>query len=75
MIGDRATFIPTTSQLEMEKKLRENVVDLYHQWQERIDQMAEERAERNGTTPDQERRNIMAVYQRAASNAKKRRRP
>jgi hypothetical protein len=48
---------------------------LYHQWQDRIDQMAEERAERNGTTPDQERRNIMAVYQRAASNAKKRRRP
>ena len=36
LIGDRATFIPTTSQLEMEKKLRENVVDLYHQWQERL---------------------------------------
>lgn len=36
LIGDRATFIPTTTQLEMEKKLRKSVVDLYHQWQERL---------------------------------------
>lgn len=36
IIGDRATFIPTITQLEMEKKRRENVDVLYHQWQERL---------------------------------------
>lgn len=36
LIGDRSTFVPTAGQLEMEKKRREIVVDLYHKWQERL---------------------------------------
>ena len=36
VIGDRTTFVPTTTQLEMKKKRKETVVDLYHQWQERL---------------------------------------
>ena len=34
VIGDRATFIPTAPQLELEKKRRESIIELYHQWQE-----------------------------------------
>ena len=36
VIGDSSTFIPTAAQLEMEKKRRESIIDLYHQWQERL---------------------------------------
>lgn len=36
VIGDRATFIPTAPQLELEKKRRESIIELYHQWQERL---------------------------------------
>ena len=36
VIGDRSTFIPTAAQLELEKKRRESIIDLYQQWQERL---------------------------------------
>jgi len=47
---------------------------LYDQWQESVDQTAAARAERNGTTEAEERRNIIAAYERSAANARKRRR-
>lgn len=47
---------------------------LYGRWQDAIDAKAKERAERNGTTEAEERRKIMETYERAASNAKRRRR-
>jgi hypothetical protein len=47
---------------------------LHDRWQEAIDAKARERAERNGTTEADERRKIMEAYERAASNAKRRRR-
>lgn len=45
---------------------------LYDQWQKAIDTKAAERAERNGTSVDEERRHIMKGYGNAAKNAKKR---
>lgn len=48
--------------------------ELYARWQEAVDAKAEERAERRGTSFDEERRAIMAAYERAASAAKKRNR-
>ena len=47
---------------------------LYDKWQGAIDAKAEERAERNGTTVDEERSRIMKSYGDAAKRAKKRRR-
>lgn len=47
---------------------------LHDQWQGAIDAKAEERAERNGTTVDEERSRIMKSYGDAAKRAKKRRR-
>lgn len=47
---------------------------IYDRWQASIDATAAERAERNGTTEAEERRKIIATYERAASNAKKRNR-
>lgn len=44
---------------------------IYDRWQEQIDQLAAERAERKGTTEDEEYKAIMAGYGRAARNAKK----
>lgn len=41
-------------------------------WQDAIDDKAAERAERNGTTVDEERRKIMSAYGEAARRAKKR---
>ncbi len=46
--------------------------EIYDRWQRSIDDLAEQRAERNGTTFDDERKKIMDAYARAASNAKKR---
>lgn len=46
--------------------------EIYDRWQDSIDQMAKERAELHGTTEAEERRAIIANYERAASNAKKR---
>lgn len=43
-------------------------------WVEAVDAKAEERAERNGTALDDERKAIMASYERAATNAKRRNR-
>ena len=47
---------------------------IYERWQAQVDAMAAERAERNGTTEAEERKKIIATYERAASNAKKRNR-
>lgn len=47
---------------------------LYDKWQGAIDAKAEERAERNGTTVEDERNRIMKSYGDAAKRAKKRRR-
>ena len=47
---------------------------IYDRWQASIDATAAERAERNGTTEAEERQKIIATYERAASNAKKRNR-
>ena len=47
---------------------------LYDRWQGQVDAMAQERADRNGTSFDEERAAIMARYERAASNARQRRR-
>ena len=47
---------------------------LYDQWQESIDEKAERRSERNGTTVEEERERIMAGYERASQAAKKRKR-
>lgn len=41
-------------------------------WQDAIDDKAAERADRNGTTVEQERRKIMSAYGEAARRAKKR---
>lgn len=45
---------------------------IYGRWQDAIDAKAKERAERNGTTEADERKKILAAYERSASNAKKR---
>lgn len=45
---------------------------IYGRWQDAIDTKAKERAERNGTTEADERKKILAAYERSASNAKKR---
>ena len=47
---------------------------IYGRWQEQVDEMARERAERRGTSFEEERGEIMARYARAASNARQRRR-
>lgn len=36
VIGDKTTFVPTIAQIEEEKKRRNIVVELYHEWQERL---------------------------------------
>jgi len=46
--------------------------DLRRQWNESVDALAAERAERNGTTVAEERKRIMDGYRRTASNARKR---
>lgn len=45
--------------------------EIYGRWQDSIDQLAAERAERKGTTEADERAAIMAAYGRAAKNAKR----
>ena len=45
--------------------------DIFDRWQDAIDAMARERAERKGTTEDEEYDAIMSGYGRAARNAKK----
>jgi hypothetical protein len=45
--------------------------ELKRQWQEAIDAKAAKRAERNGTTPDEERKKIMDAYGESAKRAKK----
>lgn len=45
---------------------------IFDRWQDAIDAKAKERAERNGTTEEEERKKILATYERSASNAKKR---
>lgn len=49
-------------------------LDYYDQWQASIDAKASERAGRNGTTYEEERKKIIDAYERASSNAKRRRR-
>jgi hypothetical protein len=44
---------------------------LYDQWQDAIDEKAAKRAERNGTTPDEERKKIMDAYGESAKKAKR----
>jgi hypothetical protein len=44
---------------------------LYDQWQDAIDAKAAKRAERNGTTPDEERKKIMDSYGESAKRAKR----
>ena len=44
---------------------------IFDQWQAAVDAKAEERAERSGKSVDEERKSIMATYERAATNAKK----
>lgn len=46
--------------------------EIYDRWQQSIDEIAERRSERKGTTFEAEREKIMEGYKRAASNAKKR---
>ena len=46
---------------------------IYDQWQQAINDLAERRAERNGTTFDEEREHIMDGYAQASIRAKKRR--
>lgn len=46
---------------------------LYSQWQDVVDAKAHERAERNGTSYEEERKHIMDAYERSSENAKKRR--
>ena len=48
-----------------------DTLDIFDRWQRQMDAMARERAERKGTTEDEEYDAIMAGYGRAARNAKK----
>ena len=45
--------------------------DIYKRWQSSIDAIAEERAEKHGTTVEEERSKIMIGYANSAKNAKK----
>ena len=48
-----------------------DTLDIFDRWQRQMDAMAKERAERKGTTEDEEYDAIMAGYGRAARNAKR----
>lgn len=48
-----------------------DTTDLYHQWQDAVDAMAKERAERKGTSVEEERAAIMRGYRNSASHAKR----
>lgn len=45
--------------------------DIYKQWQDRIDEIATENAEKRGTTFDEERAKILRGYKNSAAHAKK----
>jgi hypothetical protein len=48
---------------------------LYDRWQASIDEKAAKRAERNGTTPDEERKKIMDAYGESAKKANRKNTP
>ena len=45
--------------------------DIYKRWQARIDAIAKDRADKRGTSVDEEREKIMIGYANSAKNAKK----